>query len=137
MRNIKTIDHREENMMESKIEKITDSINWVRECTNNYAKQDKVKKRIDVILKSIPGSQALFVSIPSCSMEAGEYKILLDPGIGQKFEVCKFDLWINDLSRYSDDYILDRIIKGLEIIEKHIAEIYNNQLAQNLKKWEK
>jgi len=115
--------------MDIRIEKISDSIEEIRKLTNGLPHQDEIKKRIDAILRSIPGSQSLF-SQTSGGVCDGEYLIILDPGIGQKFEVCKFNLWIDDLSKYSNDYILDRILGGLSNLKEKFLAIHNIQIGE-------
>lgn len=115
----------EEKMNEAYVGQIGESLIEISRMTNPSVKQHDVKNMIDEVIKSLPGDNVLFASTPPDNMDQGTYLVILDLGIGKKFIVCEFDLWIDRLSKYTEAYIYKRILSGLETKEREIENSFN------------
>lgn len=100
-------------------------INTIGKLTNRNRDVDRCISTIDKVIASInsdfQASEGLLWYMSKEDEHKGELRvILMHPSIEREFIISNFDLWIDDLSKYSERYISSRILEGLKNLKNHI-----------------
>lgn len=109
-----------------RINSILLSISEIKKLTNDQSRQDEVIEKIEQILKSIPENPGLYL----LESNSGECTVNLILGNGQQFEICKFTIWIDDLSGYTESYIYGRVQSGLSNLKSRIEAAHEQAVLK-------